>query len=130
MAIVLITGCGTLRGYEGEERSSDELSVIYSLLPLLGGGFSRNVIISEVDGMKVDVNYKKIEVLPGEHTIQVYLYFFLTYSNYSVITFDTRAGNNYIVDYRVVDGFIEYFVTEENSGIVVYDQAGLSNSSE
>ena len=75
--------------------------------------------------MKVDVNYKKIEVLPGEHTIQVYLYLFPSSSNHSVITFDTRAGNKYIVDYRVVDGFIEYFVTVENSGIVVYDQAGI-----
>jgi len=77
--------------------------------------------------MKVSQAYRKIEVLPGEHTIQVYLYLFPAASNLSVITFDTRAGNKYIVDYRVVDGFIEYFVTEEESGKVIYDQAGLSN---
>ncbi len=66
------------------------------------------------------------EVLPGKHTIIVGLGhnwggFFVSYSNKYTITFDTEAGKKYIVDYRSEDE--SYFITEKESGKVIYDQA-------
>ncbi len=132
---ILVTGCITQRIYEGEERNSEELSVILSAThnslfgALRWGGTLHILRVDETDLTTFPCCL--FEVLPGKHTIYVGLYHdsgpmpFYWYSNKSTITFDTEAGKKYIVYYRSKDE--SYFITEKESGKVIYDQAGLSN---
>ena len=119
--------------YEGEKRSSEELSVIHvstfasPFSPYRWGGYLHILGIDEIDLSMFPCCY--YEVLPGTHTIYGGLYQgfigFGGYTNRYRITFDTEAGKKYSVDFR--SKYKTYFIFEDESGKVIYDQAGLSN---
>jgi len=95
-------------------------------MPFDGGGAVQILGIDEID---IIMGATSWEVLPGTHTIYVGLaknfFDFVWYADKSRITFDTEAGKKYIVDYRSKDE--SYFIFEEESGKVIYDQAVPAN---
>lgn len=127
---MLLVGCVNTQMYEGEERSAEQIVIIKVGKP------SRTwlsnppqLAILEIDrraigrGMTWDV--PSFEVLPGTHIITTALAYY-GYQSVQVdrtdvrrISFDTKAGETYIVFYRRNGGNWTIFVTEESSGTIV-----------
>lgn len=69
-ASLLLAGCATVQGYEGERRGRDEVARIRGDYRITAGA-PVTVILRQVDGRTLRANEIAIEVLPGEHRLLV-----------------------------------------------------------
>lgn len=69
-AAVVMSGCSTLRAYEGSDREPDEVAVIAGDYRF-NAGSPLTLVLRAVDGKPVGARYHAVEVLAGEHTLVV-----------------------------------------------------------
>lgn len=66
IAVSLLTGCGSLRAYEGERRDRSEVAVIAGDFRFTAGA-PVSLILRRVDDWEVGAQHHAVEVLPGKH---------------------------------------------------------------
>jgi hypothetical protein len=69
-AALMVTGCSTLRAYDGPAREPDEVAVISGDLRFTAGA-PLSLLLRSVDGQPLDARYNGVEVLPGKHVFVV-----------------------------------------------------------
>jgi uncharacterized lipoprotein len=65
-----LSGCGTLRAYEGERLSADDYAVVRGD-PSVSAGLPVQVILRKVDDYDVPVSKTAVELKPGSHSFLV-----------------------------------------------------------
>jgi hypothetical protein len=70
VAIALQGGCFTMRAYDGESRSRDELAHIVGDWRLTAGA-PLSVILRRVDDLDVGLRYSGVDLAPGQHHLLV-----------------------------------------------------------
>ena len=69
-AALMLTGCSTLRTYDGPARERDEVAIITGDLRFTAGA-PLSLLLRSVDGQPLNARYNAVEVLPGEHVFVV-----------------------------------------------------------
>lgn len=70
LAVLLLGGCATERGYEGPARPSAELAIIEGA-PRVNAGLPLAPLLRKVDERVVGVGYSRVQVAPGTHRVLV-----------------------------------------------------------
>lgn len=65
---LMLVGCSTMRAYDGESRSQDELVRISGDWRVRAGA-PISIILRQVDDFDVGVRYNAVDVLPGKHRV-------------------------------------------------------------
>ena len=68
--LLLVAGCMTVQGYDGERRERDEVARISGDLRVTAGA-PVTVILRRVDGRQLSVGESSVDVLPGSHKLLV-----------------------------------------------------------
>jgi hypothetical protein len=68
--LAVMTGCLSVRGYDGEKRDADELARI-SGDPSINAGSPLTLVLRKVDEQVLNVTQTSVDVLPGKHTLLV-----------------------------------------------------------
>lgn len=105
---VSIVGCyGTNKLYEGAALSKEKVAIIKNI-PRMPNPTNKEVIIQSVDGRKSGVYDAAVELLPGEHQLEIYCMlrketFFKTSVNRHVATIQivVEAGKEYKLDAQI-----------------------------
>lgn len=120
-----ISGCGTMKVYEGSEREKSQIAVLRtelweSLLPM------EQLFVDNIDGLIVaGKGMNKFELLPGTHRIGLTFMgatFLGSYPAPAYIEFEARAGRLYIVKAKVSDARLYTWIVDSDNGKFV---AGL-----
>ena len=64
LAVLVLSGCGTMQAYPGERLAADQSALIKS-----GFHLGAHAELLSVDGQELESGENKAEVLPGSHTI-------------------------------------------------------------
>jgi hypothetical protein len=87
--------------YTGDRLPKEEVAIIK---PNMEGWF-RNTWISEIDGKPVGITNKKVEVLPGIHTLRIKVkdseFAQPVYMGVDTISFEAEAGHVYRVEGKI-----------------------------
>ena len=67
---LMLSGCATMRAYDGESRTDEELAHIAGDLRVRSGA-PLSLILRRVDENDVGLRYSGVEVLPGQHRLLV-----------------------------------------------------------
>lgn len=116
-----LSGCTSIKAYEGSTRRPDEVAKI-TQLP------HNNVFQVDVDNIASGTFDSGIEVLPGKHKVTVTAYLLSSYGLRSyklwdaTLEFNAEAGKTYIVDGRSF-GRWQAWILEANTGAVVAGKA-------
>lgn len=147
LAAIFLSSCAIspIQFYPGEKLSDDKISIINS--PYTGNGaliatrdVLTRIVVNEISFLKVDgkawvADQVPVSVLPGTHvlTMRVKRYWNFpigagpgafverqTSSQSEVdISFISKAGHNYYVDGKIVNGNAIVWITDEKTGIIV-----------
>lgn len=69
-AIVSCAACSNYRAYDGEPREREEVAVIVGDFRF-NAGLPVTLLLREVDGKRLALQQRGVEVLPGDHTLLV-----------------------------------------------------------
>ncbi len=67
---LLLSGCMTLKAYDGQRRPPDELARVQGDYKVRAGA-PVSLLLRQVDGMPLDIRYSAVDLLPGPHTLLV-----------------------------------------------------------
>lgn len=70
ITVICLGGCARLVGYEGVQRSQEEVAVIIGD-PKINAGLPMAAVLRKVDDRVISWRVNTVEVLPGEHTVLV-----------------------------------------------------------
>lgn len=116
---VTMNACGTMQAYEGPKRSPEEIALIKSNHLQ---GFFETAYVGEIDGKDLSSVEDNAEVLPGEHTVKIYVTRGLGMQQFissKSVTLNAKAGHIYQVNGAISDGAPYAWIIDESNGYIV-----------
>ncbi len=70
LGLMTLSGCLSLRAYDGGKRANDEVATVLGDFKVRAGA-PISVLLRKVDDYVVDVRYSSVKVLPGKHRLLI-----------------------------------------------------------
>ena len=103
---VLLSGCGTMKGYSGEQLPASQTALIRN-----SSHFPEIVTIESVDNNRLGIGQTKVVVLPGSHQLYVHLLrnrFLWGEANANgIVNVFAEAGHEYTIE-GTFESYIEF----------------------